>query len=82
MGCHFLLHGIFPTQELNLRLLPPLHRQADFFFLPLSHLGSLHLSVAQIFTEALLSLSSGDTAVNETDIVWSLWLITKVSDGV
>ena len=33
--CHFLLHGIFPTQGLNLRLL---HWQADS--LPLSHLES------------------------------------------
>ena len=34
-GCHFLLQGIFPIQELNL---PLLHWQADSF--PLSHLGS------------------------------------------
>ena len=32
MGCHFLLQGIFPTQELNPHLL---HWQADI--LPLSH---------------------------------------------
>ena len=48
VGCHFLLQGIFPTQELNLSLLHLLclwHWQADyyyyFFFLLLSHLGSL-----------------------------------------
>ena len=29
VGCHFLLQGIFPTQELKLCLL---HWQADFFF--------------------------------------------------
>ena len=35
VGCHFLLQGIFLTQESNLRLL---HWQTDS--LPLSHLGS------------------------------------------
>ena len=35
MSCHFLLQGIFLTQELNLHLL---HWQADSF--PLSHQGS------------------------------------------
>ena len=35
VGCHFLLQGIFPTQELNPNLL---HWQADF--LPLSHQAS------------------------------------------
>ena len=35
MGCHALLQGIFPDQELNSRLL---HWQSDS--LPLSHLGS------------------------------------------
>ena len=35
MGCHFLLQGIFLTQESNFRLL---HWQANY--LPLSHLGS------------------------------------------
>ena len=34
-GCHFLLQGIFPTRELNMRLLHPLHGQADS--LSLSH---------------------------------------------
>ena len=37
MGCHFLLQGIFLTQELNLPLLCLLHWQADS--LPLHHLG-------------------------------------------
>ena len=36
-GCHFLLQGIFPTQELNLSFLRLLHWQVDS--LPLSHLG-------------------------------------------
>jgi len=35
VGCHFLLHGVFPTQGSNPRLL---HCQADFS--PLSYLGS------------------------------------------
>ena len=37
VGCHFLLQGIFPTQESNLCLLRLLHWQADS--LPPSHLG-------------------------------------------
>ena len=38
LGCHFLLQGIFPTQESNPRLLSPLHCQVDS--LPPSHVGS------------------------------------------
>ena len=38
VSCHFLLHGILPTQGLNLYLLQLLHWQVDS--LPLSHLGS------------------------------------------
>ena len=37
VSCHFLLQGIFPTQESNPRLLHFLHWQADS--LPLSHQG-------------------------------------------
>ena len=37
VGCHFLLHGIFPTQGSTLGLL---HGQECSFFLPLSHQGS------------------------------------------
>ena len=42
MHCHFLLQGIFPTQELNPGLLHLLHWLAGSFLL--SHLGnkSLH----------------------------------------
>jgi len=43
MGCHFLLQGIFLTQESNPRLLSLLHWQADA--LTLSHLGSPHIVV-------------------------------------
>ena len=35
VGCHFLLQGIFPTQELNLSLLHLLclwHCQADYYY--------------------------------------------------
>ena len=39
VGCHFLLQGIFPTQELNLNLLHLLHWQAGF--LPLTSPRSL-----------------------------------------
>ena len=42
VGHHFLLQGFFPTQGSNLHLL---QGQVDFFFLPLSHLGSLKLCV-------------------------------------
>ena len=45
VGCHFLLQGIFLTQQSNPRLLRLLHWQADS--LPLSHLGSLVISVRQ-----------------------------------
>ena len=38
VDCHFLLHGIFLAQGLNLCLLGHLHWQTDS--LPLSHLGS------------------------------------------
>ena len=38
MGCHFLLQGIFPTQESNLCLLCLLHQKVDS--VPLSHQGS------------------------------------------
>ena len=41
-GCHFLLHGIFPTQGSNLGLLHLLHRQVDS--LPLQHLGTIYFS--------------------------------------
>ena len=37
-GCHFLLHGIFLTQGLNLRLLNLLHRRQSLYLLSL--LGS------------------------------------------
>ena len=37
VGCHFLLQGIFPTEELNLSLLHLLHWQKDS--LPVCHLG-------------------------------------------
>ena len=41
LGCHFLLQGIFPTQEWNLCLL---HQQVDSLLL--NHLGSPRYSVA------------------------------------
>ena len=40
VGCHFLLHGIFPIQRLNPHLLHLLNWQADS--LSLCHLGSLY----------------------------------------
>ena len=47
-GCHFLLHGIFPTQGLNLSLLRLLHWQADS--LPLHHLRGLPFKLGQATT--------------------------------
>ena len=48
-GCHFLLQGIFPTQESNLHLLPLLRWQVDS--LPLAPLmiwdKLLNLSLSQ-----------------------------------
>ena len=46
IGCHFLLQGIFPTQESNLCLLCFLHWQADS--LPLSHWGSPMYTLSSI----------------------------------
>ena len=43
VGCHFLLQGIFPTQESKLCLLCLLHWQVDS--LPLCHLGSSLLGI-------------------------------------
>ena len=45
MGCHFLLHGLFLTQELNPHLL---HWQVGSS--PLSHLGSHYIKVAFLCT--------------------------------
>ena len=60
MDCHFLLQGIFLTQELNPSLL---HWQADS--LPLSHLGSpkTHANCSDSTHESKLSASqsTGDT---------------------
>ena len=42
VGCHFLLQGSFPTQELNLHLLYLVHWQAEA--LPLHQLGSLYIA--------------------------------------
>ena len=47
VGCHFLFHGIFPTQGLNLCLLGLLHWQADS--LPLNHLGTPHTTIVILF---------------------------------
>ena len=49
-NCHFLLQGIFPTQGLNLC---PLHCR-QIFFLPLSHLGSPSMTIANLLITSLL----------------------------
>ena len=51
VGCQFFLQGIFPTQGLNLRLLPLLHWQADS--LPLQHLGSLLVVMVPVYSVSL-----------------------------
>ena len=48
-GSHFLLQGIFLTQELNLHFLCPLLLQTDH--LPLNHLGSPHFGVSAFLWE-------------------------------
>ena len=45
VGCHFLLQGIFPTQESNLDLFYLLHWQADS--LPFHHLVCHNLVIAK-----------------------------------
>ena len=55
VACHFLLHGIFPTQGLNPRLLCLLHWRVDS--LPLSRLGSPFMNAvtcSQSMTKILL----------------------------
>ena len=54
VSCHFLLQGIFPTQELNLSLLCLLHWQADS--LPLSHPGSPNILISSWFICSLTYL--------------------------
>ena len=46
-GCHFLLHGVLPTQISNPCLLHLLHWQTDY--LPLSYLGSPLSSIIVAF---------------------------------
>ena len=55
MGCHFLLQGIFLTQETNPHPLCLLHSQADS--LPLSHLGSLKNCLEGLLKLLLLGLT-------------------------
>ena len=45
VGCHYLLQGIFPTQESNLSLMHLLHWQADSS--PLHHPGALSYIVGR-----------------------------------
>ena len=45
VGFHVLLQGIFPIQELNLRLL---HLQAEMLYYSLSYLGSPNWDAREI----------------------------------
>ena len=64
MGCHFLLQGIFPTQESNLCLLCLLHCQAGS--LPLAPPGKLNWKVFDCFSALLYLLSTPSTILTET----------------
>ena len=65
-GWHFILQGIFPTQELNLHFLCLLLWQGDFFLL-LSHLGMIILSFCELkMTWASLGSGRKDIYVNYT----------------
>ena len=55
-GCHFLLQGIFPSQESNPRLLCRLHCRRILY--QLSHQGSLFFK-AMIFKNSLMHLRDG-----------------------
>ena len=57
MGCHFLLHGIFPTQGLNTHLLCLLHW----------HVGSLPLAPSGSTAAAAKSLQSCPTLCDSVD---------------
>ena len=59
-GCHFLLHGIFPTQGSNLHLLCLLHWQADSLPLALPgkpymylHTNLIHLEIKKSLVNVL-----------------------------
>ena len=60
VGCHFLLQGIFPTQELNLGLLHLLHWQVDS--LPLRPLGSPGKCVQHAITTTVQAQNSSITS--------------------
>ena len=61
-GCHFLLQGLFPTQDLSLCLLLVLHWQVGS--LPPSHLGSPKNLPASA-GDARAVTDSGDTRLNK-----------------
>ena len=79
VGCHFLLQGILPTQELNPRLPSLLHQQADS--LPLLHLGSyLSCHDVSIFNMFVLDgwMSSGLT-LSQYSLMWPEgWFLARV----
>ena len=57
MGCHFLLQGIFLTQESNLCLLHLLHYQEGA--LPPHNLGSLPIQIKPVLTDQLQAVEPG-----------------------
>ena len=70
VGCHFLLHGILPSQGLNLHLLSLLHRQA--YSLPLEPPGKLNIIYSQ-------NLKIKETQSSQNgDPIWKLFLVLRV----
>ena len=70
MGCHFLLQGIFPTQELNSYLL---HWKADS--LPLSHLESQESQVALLYFAGEESLVLVPSRFSHVRLFAALWTV-------
>ena len=70
MGCHFLLQGIFPTQELNSYLL---HWKADS--LPLSHLESQESQVALLYFAGEESLVLVPSRFSHVRLFATLWTV-------
>ena len=64
MSCHFLLQGIFLTQESNPCLLSLLHWQVES--LPLSHLGRL----------AIKCLTENSSKPQENSMLMEKWMIS------
>ena len=76
MGCHFLLQGISPTQQLNLNLFCLLHWQADS--LPLYHLGSLPIGSVQLLSCVQLFANPCTAAHQASLFITNSWSLLKL----